>query len=434
MFYVKDNMEGNFMKKIPIGVSDFKEVIKDYYYIDKTGLVKEILDSGSKITLLPRPRRFGKTLNISMLKYFFEKSEENTRYLFDGLYINTCGEKYMQEQGKYPVIYLTFKDIKELDWESTYGKLQSIIIKEFERVAYIKQVLTESELDYYNRITHKKAKQYEYENSIFELSNYLLKYHKQQAVVIIDEYDTPMNAGHINGYTREIINFTRGFFSAAFKDNVNLYKGIITGILRISKESIFSDMNNLEVCTILDESYSDKFGFTEKEVDKLLKDYGLEDKSEEMKQWYNGYLFGKTVIYNPWSIIYFTKNHGSLEPYWVNTSSNEIIRTLLKGAPNELKSELELLIKGDTIKKEITPNITYELIEKSGQSIWTFMLFSGYLKQQNEEKTEDGRIFELKIPNKEVLYIFRSSIIKWFEENSSNENMEKMLNLLLKVM
>ncbi|MDQ2087437.1 AAA family ATPase [Herbivorax sp. ANBcel31] len=421
------------MRKIPIGVSDFKELIdEDYYYVDKTGLIRELLDSGSKITLLPRPRRFGKTLNMSMLKYFLEKSEEDTSYLFEDLYIYNCGEKYKEEQGKYPVIYFTFKDIKELDWESTYGKLQSIIIKEFERVEYVKQVLTQSELDYYYRIIQKKAKQYEYENSIFELSNFLSKYHKQKAIVIVDEYDTPMNAGHINGYTREMTNFTRGFFGAGFKDNVNLYKGIITGILRISKESIFSDMNNLDVCTILDERYGDKFGFTEKEVERLLKDYSLEDKSKEMKHWYNGYQFGKTVIYNPWSIIYFIENSGSLEPYWVNTSSNEIIRTLLKNAPNEVKSEIELLIKGDFIKKEITPNITYELIEKSEQSLWTFLVFSGYLKQQNEEQTEDGRFFELKIPNKEVLYVFKSSIIKWFEENASNRDMERMLKLLLK--
>ncbi|MDQ2086580.1 AAA family ATPase [Herbivorax sp. ANBcel31] len=420
------------MKKIPIGVSDFKRIIEDdYYYIDKTNFIKELIDSGSAITLLPRPRRFGKTLNMSMIKYFFEKSKEDNMNLFDNLYIYKCGEQYKREQGKYPVIYLTFKDVKELDWESTFIKLKRVISEEYRRLKYVKEVLDESEKRYYDEIIDGTALGPQYEDSINMLSGYLAKYYKQKTIVIIDEYDTPINAGHINGYTKEITNFTKGLFSGGLKDNINLHKGIITGILRISKESIFSDMNNLEVCTIIDESYSDKFGFTENEAERLLEDYGLEEKLEEMKLWYNGYRFWETVIYNPWSLVYFVKNKGRFEPYWVNTSSNDIIKTLFKNAPNEVKRDLELLIKGRSIKKEITPNITYEIIEKSGQSLWTFFLFSGYLKQENEETINSRRIFELKIPNKEVLYIYQSTIIKWFDENASNYDLEQMIKFLL---
>ena len=421
-------------RKLPIGLSDFKRLIEDnYYYVDKSLLLKELIDSGGIVTLIPRPRRFGKTLNLSMLRHFFEKKDKDTSYLFKELNIWKEGEEYQEKQGKYPVIYLTFKDVKNSKWEDAYHKIVSTIKDEFENHSYLlnSNELNEREKTIIENVLTQKLSQTDYEESIRKLSFYLEKHHKQRVIILIDEYDTPIQCGFTYNFYNEAISFVRNFMSSSLKDNPSMERGVLTGILRIAKESIFTGMNNLGVFTILNNQFSDKFGFTEEEVKSLLEYYNIGIDSKEVSDWYNGYIFGETVIYNPWSILNYIERHGEgCMPYWVNTSSNDLVKDLLSRSSHTTKLDLELLVTGKSIKKEIRSDIVFSEIENSSESIWSFLLFCGYLKVLKKEYIDKKLICELMIPNREVEYLYEAIIRNWFEISIRNDKLDLLLKCL----
>ncbi len=423
-------------KKLPMGVSDFQEIIKsNYYLVDKSLLIKEIIEDASKIILLPRPRRFGKTLNMSMLKYFFERQPDgrNNCELFQDLKIweeTDCHEHC----GRYPVIFLTFKDVKVLEAEETLRKIKKLISELFQQNLFLLEsgCLNNYEKNFFVKIMDLTAEKEDYENSLKNLSEYLARYHQTKAFIIIDEYDTPLQTAYHYGYFEQLMPFMRNLLCGGLKDNVFLEKGIFTGILRVAKESIFSGLNNPAIATILNEKYSHYFGFTEGETASILEDYQLKERQEEIKRWYNGYLFGSTIIYNPWSIINVLYNKEEpLKPYWVNTSSNDLIYELITKGGAELKQELELLLQGKSVEKPIEENIVYHNIENDTNTIWALLLFSGYLKTVGK-RLEKRRIFyQLQIPNEEVLYLFEEIIIKWFSQSIYNDRYELLKKSLI---
>ncbi len=417
--------------KLPIGLSDFQEMIeRDYYYIDKSLFLKELMDDGSKILLIPRPRRFGKTLNMSMIQNFFQKSEESKKYLFEDLKINK-EKDIMEMQGKYPVISFSFKDIKELKWESCIYKIKTLLSQEYQKNIFLLEsgVLNELEKEMFKKTSLRRASQEDYENSLGKLIEYLYRYYNKKVILLIDEYDMPIQAGYMNKYYDEIVGFMRNFLSGGLKDNNSLEKGVLTGILRVSKESIFSGLNNLKVCTLLTENYADRFGLTEKEVEKIIDYYEIKEKLEDIKEWYNGYIFGGKVIYNPWSILNFIDNK-MLKPYWVNTSSNDIIKELLTTAGENIKKDMEKLIMGENLEKQIDENIVFADIAKKDEAIWSFLLFSGYLKASNVRMKDKKMYCDIAIPNSEVEYLYEDIIINWFDENMSGEDEKYMLKSL----
>jgi len=434
------------MQKLPVGLSDFRQVIeKNYYYVDKSLLIKELMDLGSVAMLIPRPRRFGKTLNLSMLRYFFEKpalptalgrpgTEEDTSRLFRHLKIWQAGEEYTGRQGKYPVIFLTFKDVKEPNWAGALEKIQRLIQEEFLRHKYLRneKALEPEEQEYFEGIANLTASQSAYEDSLKKLSRYLARHHQQQVILLIDEYDTPIQTGYVNGYYKDAVGFMRNLLSGGLKDNSHLEKGVLTGIMRVAKESIFSGLNNLDVFTLLNHNFSDKFGLTEDEVKRLLEDLGLAEHYPEVKNWYNGYRFGSHIIYNPWSIInYAGKPREGFKSYWANTSDNAIIEQLLTRGGTELKSELESLIQGGKIEKPVEEDIIFRDIEKKDHLLWSFLLFSGYLKYVEKRTVNNRTLFTLQIPNLEVGYIYDHLVQGWLEARLENKKLETMLKALL---
>ncbi|MGZ3634205.1 MAG: AAA family ATPase, partial [Parachlamydiaceae bacterium] len=327
-------------KPLPIGVSDFKKLIdRGYVYVDKTLLIQEIVEKAAEVTLIPRLRRFGKTLNLSMLRYFFEKTKEDTSYLFKDLKIWN-DEKCRELQGQFPVIFITLKDVKHASWEETLKLLKSLVAKEYERHSYLLEsgCLSVKEKGLYEKIVLESADTVVVEQSLLLLSEWLHRYHKTQVILLIDEYDAPAHAAYIGNYYDTMIVFLRNWLSAGLKDNVHLERAVLTGILRIAKESIFSGLNNVETFTILDEIFQDKFGLLESEVEELLKSYDLIEKLPQMREWYNGYRIGScTGIYNPWSVLNCIKRKGELSPYWVNTSDNALVKQLIAQASDDLK-------------------------------------------------------------------------------------------------
>jgi len=414
------------MKKLPVGVSLFKDMVEgDYYYVDKTLFIKDIMDKGDKILLIPRPRRFGKTLNLSMLKYFYDCCpEEGTKgkgvkgtgtgaansykKLFDSLAISKAGQEYLDHMSKYPVIFLTFKNIKEREWENCMDKIQQLIQDEYSKHYYLRtcKELLPHEKDYFKRIIQRKGSIGDYENSLQNLLIFLCRYYNERVVILIDEYDAPVHAGFNHGYYDEVINFIRNFLCGGLKDTDQyLEKSVITGIMRIAKESIFSGLNNPGVYTLLSEEFDDKFGFTEKEVETLLTDFHLLDRYEEVRRWYNGYRFGQKIIYNPWSMVNFLGSKANTcKPYWINTSDNKIVESLLSKKGKELKQELEQLIRGETIEKAIEEDIVLKDIPVDEDLMWSFLLMGGYLKQTFTRRDDvmEKAYYTLTIPNKEV--------------------------------
>ncbi len=445
------------IKKLPIGISDFKEVITgDYYYVDKTLLIQEIIDSDDKILLLPRPRRFGKTLNISMLRYFYDCCPEkwgpeaklptpvknnppqNTyKELFNGLAIGQTGQKYMAKLGKYPVIYLSLKDIKDDTWESCFESLKMLVQEEYSRHYYLlqSQKLMPHEKEYYQKILDLTGTLSDYTHSLEKLLIFLSRYYDERVVILIDEYDAPVHTGFANGYYKEIINFIRIFLGGGLKDKDQyLEKGVLTGIMRIAKESIFSDLNNLGVFTLLALEFNRHFGFTEPEVQQMLEDFQVADMMDHVQVWYNGYRFGGRVIFNPWSIINFLRSEAKkFKPYWLNTSDNKIVETLLTKGGKELKEELEQLVRGETIEKAIEENILLRDIEHREDLLWSFLLMGGYLKQTNEHQhPASGKfIYSLSIPNEEVKFTYISIIDNFFATKISEKKLETMLKALI---
>ena len=421
------------MKKLPIGISDFKELKENnYYFIDKSLFIKDIIDENAKVILLPRPRRFGKTLNLSMLYYFFSNTDEDYSHLFKNLKIKDTEDRYLDKQGKYPVVFLTFRGVKDLSWEDCLENIQDIISSQYESHAYLLEgeLLSDKEKTVYRDIVNLSASKVHYQKALSKLICYLERYYNQKTIVLIDEYDQPIQSGYMNGYYEEVISFMRGFLESGLKDNNSLEKGVLTGILRVAKESIFSGLNNLMVSTLLEDKYDSYFGLLEEEVEEIFNDYSLEYRIKEVKEWYNGYNFGEKTLYNPWSIINCIYYHGELKPYWVNTSGNEIIKGLIINGDSEIKSDLELLIKDESIERKIDENIVFADVDKKSTSLWSFLLLSGYLRASNSQRRGARLYCDLEIPNQEVKYIYEEIILDWFEENITSQKLKLMLEAL----
>ena len=333
--YAKDEVE---RKPLPVGISDYVRAQSEYYYVDKTLLIKEFLDRKAYVSLFTRPRRFGKTLNMDMLRVFFEISKEDTSRFFVDKEIWKCGEEYTRHQGKYPVIFLSFKDVKYDSWDATFAKIASLLQDEFGRHIELRKSdkLEKYEKDFFEKVLDGRADEVELSTSLQKLSKMLMTHYKKAPIIIIDEYDTPIQEGYSKEFYDEIIGFMRNFFSGAFKDNSNLSYGFLTGILRIAQESIFSGLNNLIVNSVMDEDYAEFFGFTKTEVKRMLSYYGVADKESELRDWYDGYCFGHTEIYNPWSVINYISKGCLPQPYWVNTGKNEILEDVLKSATEDI--------------------------------------------------------------------------------------------------
>ncbi len=423
-------------RKIPIGIDDFKEIIlENYHYIDKSLFIQELLDSGAKVTLIPRPRRFGKTLNLSMLKYFFEKATPSHASLFEELEIAKHPE-YMKQQGEYPVIFLTFKFIEGETWDVSFDKMKRLIAHEFERHAYLLDsvALSPFRKQEFQKIIELSASDTAYEVSLKDLIMYLAKHHNQHPIVLLDEYDVPMQDGFKNNYYNKAAQFMRGFIGDGLKGNEFLNFAVITGCMRITKESIFTGLNNPRVCTLLDDAYSDKFGLLENEVIALLKECEIQSCQcaclEEIRAWYNGFSSGPNTIYNPWSIINFIDKKCKFDAYWVNTSSNDIIKSLIKNSDEDVKEEIAQLLQGKPIDKQVNENIVFTDLGKKEPALWNFLLFSGYLTFKNLRLVGTRRHANLFIPNKEIVSIYESTILGWFSDKEIRYNL--MLEYLVK--
>ena len=426
------------MKKgLGIGIEDFKEIIyENCYYIDKTMYIEDLIKDKSKIKLFTRPRRFGKTLNMLTLKYFFDiENKEENRKLFKNLYIEKS--EYFKEQGQYPVIFISLKGLKEKTWENCFNEIKALISKLYNEFEFIKKVLNESELNIFDKIWLKKDDG-EYTNALKNLTSFLYKYYKKEVILLIDEYDAPLINAYEYGYYDEAILFFKVFYGEALKTNLYLRTGIMTGIIRVIKAGIFSDLNNLKVYSILDKEYSDFFGFTQEEVKKTLEDFKIEYELPDVKSWYDGYKFGNSEVYNPWSILNFLQ-HKELEAYWVKTSSNFLIKEALKNVNLDVKESLENLFNGENVEEVITGNSDLSSL-LSYHDIWELLLFSGYL---TINKKIDKKLYSLRLPNREIKELFKdefidisfgeSQFIKTMESLKRNklENFEKNLQKIL---
>jgi len=421
-------------KGLLIGTSDFKRYIDgNGYFVDKSLFIKEVLDNKSMVQLITRPRRFGKTLNMTMLRYFFENTKEDNSYLFKDLEVSRHSD-IMEHKGKYPVIYLTFKDIKYSSWDICKDRLFAEISRVYEEFSYVLDdtSLTEKEKKIFNKIIEEEDKIGLYLDSLKELCKYLSKYHNKKVILLIDEYDTPIHSAYLNNYYDEIIEFMRGFLGGALKDNIYLEKAVVTGILRVAKESIFSGLNNITSNTIIDYHFEDCFGFTEKETEEVLKYFDLEYDINDVKSWYNGYIFGETVIYNPWSITNYTANYRrGLMAHWIGTSDNAIVEDIISKGDKSVKISLEELMNGNSITKRIKEDVVLRDIEANPESVWSFLLFNGYLKAISKSYDEKGLLCQLTIPNKEVKYLYNDIIAKWGSKAISTSDFELMLKYLV---
>lgn len=402
---------------LPVGISSYVEAVSNYYYVDKTLLIRDFVDTLPKVSLFTRPRRFGKTLNMDMLRVFFEKTDEDTSCWFKDKKIWSCGEAYRKHQGRYPVIFLTFKDVKYSTWENALSDISEIIRMEYSRHAELRESgkCTEYEKSFYAKIISGDAEEVELARSLSVLSAMLHKHAGMPAVIIIDEYDTPIQQGHEAGYYKEVIGFIRNLFSGAFKDNPHLAYGFLTGILRVAKESIFSGMNNLKVNTIMDDRFSAYFGFTENEVEEMLAYYGCPEKMPEAKSWYDGYRFGNSDVFNPWSIINYADEHFFPKTFWQSTGSNAIIGDILKTATPETMESLKKLLQGGQVTTYVDTGVIYPEILHNPSSIYSFLLMTGYLKNEGISPQSDGNyICNVSIPNREISFVYEKEILtRW---------------------
>lgn len=416
--YIKKNMVAKAeVKSLPIGISDYVRAQEEYYYVDKTLLIKEFLDKKPLVSLFTRPRRFGKTLNMDMLKVFFEISDKNTSKYFADKNIWQCGEEYRSHQGKYPVIFLTFKDVKFDTWDVTIDKIRGLLQEEYGRHQELlnSDKLSQYEKEYFTKIISATANEVELTSSLERLSKMLASHYDKAPVIIIDEYDTPIQEGYSKDFYDEIIGFMRNFFSGAFKDNKNLSYGFLTGILRIAQESIFSGLNNLTVNSLMDEEYDSFFGFTESEVKAMISYYGVSDKEEELKDWYDGYLFGSEEIYNPWSVINYISKGCIPQAYWVNTGKNEILDDVLRVATDDITERLYDLLQGERVVARIDQNVVYRSLAEDPANIYSLLLVAGYLKTPKKELQADGSyLCEVSIPNREIATVYKSEILSHF--------------------
>lgn len=403
---------------LPVGVSDYRLASTEYYYIDKTMMLKDFIDERPMVTLFTRPRRFGKTLNMDMLRTFFEKTNEDTSKYFKDKKIWEQGEYYRSFQGKYPVIFITLKDVKHNSWDNTFANIGSIISSEYCRHSDLSKSpkLDKKQKDFYDKMVSEKFSAVDLERSLLYLSEMLKKHYGEGAVIIIDEYDTPIQSGHTNGFYDDVIAFMRNLLSGCFKDNKSLAFGFLTGILRVAKESIFSGLNNLTINSVLDNKYSEYFGFTANEVKEMAAYYSAPDRFDEVCEWYDGYRFGKTDIFNPWSVINYFSNDCEPRAFWLSTGSNDIIGEIIKEADNEIYERLSSLVNGGSFTTYIDTSVIYPQIKNNPSSIYSFLLMAGYLKVVKSSVSISGDFMcEVALPNKEISLVYRKEILQKLE-------------------
>lgn len=403
---------------LPVGVSDYRLASTEYYYIDKTMMLKDFIDERPMVTLFTRPRRFGKTLNMDMLRTFFEKTNEDTSKYFKDKKIWEQGEYYRSFQGKYPVIFITLKDVKHNSWDNTFANIGSIISSEYCRHSDLSKSskLDKKQKDFYNKMVSEKYSAVDLERSLLYLSEMLKKHYGEGAVIIIDEYDTPIQSGHTSGFYDDVIAFMRNLLSGCFKDNKSLAFGFLTGILRVAKESIFSGLNNLTINSVLDNKYCEYFGFTANEVKEMAAYYSASDKFDEVCEWYDGYHFGKTDIFNPWSVINYFSNDCEPRAFWLSTGSNDIIGEIIKEADNEIYERLSSLVNGGSFTTYIDTSVIYPQIKNNPSSIYSFLLMAGYLKVVKSSVSISGDFMcEVALPNKEISLVYRKEILQKLE-------------------
>ena len=411
--YVKSG-GANGRKPLPVGISDYIRAQSEYYYVDKTLLIRDFLDRKALVSLFTRPRRFGKTLNMDMLRVFFEISDEDTGRYFADKAIWQCGEEYRCHQGKYPVIFLTFKDVKYDSWQATFAKISGLLQEEFGRHSELgnSDRLAKYEKEYFEKVLNGEADEVELSSSLQKLSKMLTVHYNKAPIIIIDEYDTPIQEGYSKEFYDEIVGFMRNFFSGAFKDNSNLSYGFLTGILRIAQESIFSGLNNLAVSSVMDEEYDGYFGFTKQEVGEMLSYYGASDKADELRNWYDGYFFGSKEIYNPWSVINYLSKGCLPQAYWVNTGKNEVLEDVLDTATDDISEKLYSLLRGEPVIARIDQNVVYRSLADDPANIYSLLLVAGYLKTVKKVLQGDGAwLCEVAIPNRETAAVYKSEIL-----------------------
>ncbi|MDD6445994.1 MAG: AAA family ATPase [Lachnospiraceae bacterium] len=412
-------------KKIAIGIQNFDKLREgDYFYIDKTDFIREWWENGDDVTLINRPRRFGKTLNMSMVEEFFSVDYVGRGNLFDDLSI-WREEKYRKLQGTYPVIFLSFANIKESDFRTTSYRIRQLLMKLYEKNDFLLDgnTLSDGEKEYF-RCMESEMSEVDAPMALYQLSDYLCRYYGKKVIIILDEYDTPMQEAYIKGYWEDLVDFTRSLFNSTFKTNPYLERGLMTGITRVSRESIFSDLNNLEVVTTTSEKYATSFGFTEEEVFEALDEYGYSDRKADIKMWYDGFTFGShTDIYNPWSILNFL-DKGKIAAYWANTSSNSLVGKLIREGDEDIKGMFENLLKRESIRCPINEQIVYNELDEEPDAIWSLLLASGYLKVIRYEEKIAGKsqMYELELTNLEVLDMFYNMVRGWFKKTGRNYN------------
>lgn len=429
----------NEYKAIPIGIEDFKEVInRNCYFVDKTLLIKDILDSAAKVTLFTRPRRFGKTLNMSMLKRYFEKTDEDNSYLFDGLKISEAGEKYRKYIGQYPVISISLKSMKQPTWEDSFWQFKNIVISEFERFDHLlsSDKLKPRKRRIFESIYNDTAENSVYSTALKLLSDCLYEFYGTKVILLIDEYDVPLENAYFNGFYDKMIDLIRSVFESVLKTNNSLEFAVLTGCLRISKESIFTGLNNLKVNSVRTGAFSEYFGFTETEVKELSEYYEIGDKFAEIKKWYDGYRFGTTEIYNPWSVLNYIQSIVTMpdalpEQYWSNTSSNSIIHELIVKGDRRTKNDIEILITGGSVDKPVYDDITYANMNINSDYIWSFLLHTGYLKPVKNYQKGINNYFTAVIPNLEIVSVYENTFRQWFDESIREADKSVLLKAVL---
>jgi len=431
------------VKPLPIGLSDYKEIIQgNYTYVDKTLFIQELLSLKSKVFLLPRPRRFGKTINLSMCRYFFEKTQEDHGTLFHKHKI--WKTKHKCEQGKYPVIFLTLKEVKGTSWNESYEDLKVLIRTEFNRHSYLltakhpcptverrekgAALLLPSERTEFLAIVDGSASPAYFKHSLKSLTLWLQRYYQEQVFVFLDEYDAPIHAAYVEGYYKTMINFLRSWLGGGLKDNPCLKQAIITGILRTGKESIFSGLNHFGCHTLLGKHFCDKFGLLEKEVRDLLKEHQIATPMQKIREWYNGYHVGSYALYNPWSIMQCIENHGDLQAYWINTSDNDLIKRHILQGPVSVKKDMEFLLQGQAITKPLDESLVFSSLLRDENALWSLLFFSGYLTLAGEPHYEDADLLcPLRAPNQEILRLYATVIKSWFRESLSTQDQQQVL-------
>lgn len=427
-------------KPLPVGIDDFEKIVTgDYFYVDKTLFIKDLLDMKGEVNLFTRPRRFGKTLNMSMLRHFFEENPEKVSRIFQGLNIMDAGEKYLDHMGKYRVIMISLKSMKQPSYELAFEMLKKALKGEFQR--HWQSVsdsgrLTAADQKRYLRLRDLEGTEADYADALKFLSECLYRCTGRKTVILIDEYDVPLENAYFSGFYDRMTDTIRSLFESALKTNESLEFAVVTGCLRISKESIFTGLNNLKIMSVTSQACGEYFGFTPEEVRGMLDFYGLIENYETVRQWYDGYQFGNAEVYNPWSVINYVDscrlNKNSLpKPYWSNTSSNNIVCTLVEKADFSVKQEIEDLIEGKTIIKPIHEDITYEDMDSTQDNLWNFLFFTGYLKKIQEHQEEETIYMEMAIPNREVRYIYKNTVLRWFEKKVEQKELSPLYESIL---